>query len=169
MAKVATKQLMKHSLSPVVGKAPKILILGTAPGDQSLKTNQYYDNSNNHFWSIIEKVLNGGNKFSDYLDKIGCLKRNHIALWDVYENFVRKGSSDTNLKGLSINDFKTFIQKNSTIRLVISNGTKAADEFRKLYLPVPVLVAPSTSSKRPRYRLSKNILDIWEEFLLNYL
>lgn len=169
MAKVATKQLIKHSLSPVVGKAPKILILGTAPGDQSLKTNQYYDNSNNHFWSIIEKVLNGGNKFSDYLDKVGCLKRNHIALWDVYEHFVRKGSSDKNLKGLSINDFKKFMQDNPTIHLIIFNGKDAADEFRKLYLPVPVLVAPSTSSKHPRSHLPKNILDIWEEFLLNHL
>jgi G:T/U-mismatch repair DNA glycosylase len=44
---------MKYCLDPVVTDASRVLILGTLPGDESLRMQQYYANSRNQFWSIL--------------------------------------------------------------------------------------------------------------------
>ena len=111
-------------LPAVVGKAPKILILGTIPGDKSLELRKYYQDKSSLFWEMIETVLNGGNALSDYHSQISCLFRNHIALWDIIKSCDRKGSSDRNIRNPNYNEIEDFLCKHPTIRLIILKGGK---------------------------------------------
>ena len=76
----------------------EILILGTFPGEESLEKGEYYANSTNRFWKVILTLLGEKAEPFDYEVKKEILKRNKIALWDIYEKAVRGGSTDKNIK-----------------------------------------------------------------------
>jgi hypoxanthine-DNA glycosylase len=135
---------------PIVGSSPRVLILGTFPGEESLRQNQYYAHPRNLFWEIMGKVCGAGREI-EYNDRLDVLRNNHIALWDVLKACSRHGSLDTNIRnGLyEINDFKRFLSKHD-IKAIYFNGKKAGELFSKISattLPeLPVLsVLPSTS------------------------
>jgi len=154
-------------LSRIEGKDPGILILGTFPGKESINATEYYADSKNSFRDIIAKAYGKSLPIS-YPDFEKLLKDKNIAVWDVFESCERVGSSDKNIINPILNKLEDYIKKHPTIRLVIFNGNRAADEFRKLYLPVPILIAPSTSGQRHQRYLPKSIEDIWIDFLLNH-
>ena len=54
---------MIQSMPPLVGQDPKILILGSMPGKESLRQQQYYANPRNRFWQLL------GNPTEDYEEK----------------------------------------------------------------------------------------------------
>lgn len=49
--------MMKHCLPPLIDKASRVLILGTLPGDESLRRQQYYGHPRNHFWPMLGAVF----------------------------------------------------------------------------------------------------------------
>jgi hypothetical protein len=63
-----------------------------------LKNNKYETAKSNRFWQDISKRYNGGRKFYDKVDKINCLKRHHLALWDVFNPDGTKNDVDAFLK-----------------------------------------------------------------------
>jgi len=130
---------------PIVDKKPRVLILGTMPGKESLKTGEYYSDPKNQFWEMIESIYNDGKSFQCYKDKLKCLKDNNIALWDVYDCCERKGSLDKEIKVAVPNDLDSFLKNNSTISVVLCNGKKVWKEFKKLKLPINFYYMPSTS------------------------
>ncbi|MCX6692105.1 MAG: DNA-deoxyinosine glycosylase [Methanoregula sp.] len=74
--------LIRNGQAPVVGHAPRLLILGSFPGKRSLIHTQYYAHPQNQFWQIMESLL-GVDRHLPYADRIGELVRYRIALWDV--------------------------------------------------------------------------------------
>ena len=46
----------KQGLEPLVCNEPKILILGSLPGDISIESQEYYANHKNFFWRIIATI-----------------------------------------------------------------------------------------------------------------
>ena len=70
------------------------------PGPDSLKTGEYYASSKNSFWKIMSALYNGSKPFASYEEKIECLHKNHIALWDVYKSCEREGALDKDIKKL---------------------------------------------------------------------
>ena len=44
---------MEKSFNPILGVQPKVLILGSLPGKESLRIQQYYGNVRNAFWKIL--------------------------------------------------------------------------------------------------------------------
>jgi TDG/mug DNA glycosylase family protein len=114
---------------PVMGDTPRVLILGTLPSVQSLQSNQYYGNSRNGFWPIVERIA--GEKFSNsYADRLALLDSMGIALWDVYQKAERKGSLDSNISrgNSTTNDFKDLLNE-TTIELIACNGAAAFKAF----------------------------------------
>jgi TDG/mug DNA glycosylase family protein len=120
---------LKESLPAVIDEKTTILILGTMPGDESLKAKRYYNNPKNQFWKIIASIYNAGNPFSSYEDKINALKRNKIGLWDVIKSCEREGSSDKSIRNPKMNDFDALFKRFPKIKKIIFNGKKAYDKY----------------------------------------
>jgi len=124
------------SFPPVSDKNARGLILGSMPGEESLRKSQYYAHPRNSFWYIVLEMLNGGVDVN-YEERIEILKKNKIALWDVLKGCVREGSLDSSIKNSSIvtNDFESFYSKHPDIRYLFFNGAKAEKEYKNRVFP----------------------------------
>lgn len=139
---------------PIADAHARILILGSLPGQVSLRQQQYYAHPNNAFWKIMGRLFNVDPNLS-YTERAQRLMQNGIALWDVCAAAQRPGSLDSAIVHASVvpNDFAAFIESHPDITLISFNGGKAADLYRRLVLPgLPVILSaihtetlPSTS------------------------
>ena len=133
---------------PLANPRARILILGSMPGDVSLRAGQYYAHPRNQFWPIVCGLL-GEKTLPAYAARVRLLAANGIALWDVLESCVRKGSLDSAIDDASIlvNDFASFLRTHPRIARVIFNGAKAETCWRK-HVPA----SPGTRLARLEYR-----------------
>jgi hypoxanthine-DNA glycosylase len=132
----------------------RILILGSMPGQASLRKNQYYAHPRNSFWTIMERLFDAGPEHS-YEQRLALLQEQRIALWDVVYRCARQGSLDTAIEQHTVvaNDFHRLFAACPKIHSVYFNGQKAATLFRQQVLPgLPAALAglhyqtlPSTS------------------------
>ncbi len=124
--------MRSEGLPPVVSENARILILGTLPGKQSLAMQKYYDHPGNAFWKVMEKLI-GVKRGMSYQERINQLKNARIALWDVFKECEREGSTDTGInKGTEeTNDFETFLNKYTGIQRIYFNGKKPEKAFRR--------------------------------------
>ncbi len=137
------------SFKPNSRSDAEILILGTMPGVESLRQQQYYAHPRNQFWKIMGTILDFSPEIP-YKDRLKILKQNRIALWDTCHSCIRPGSMDSDIRELELNDFSWFFSKHRKIKRIICNGQSAAKFFRKYpdksNFPVTEpLVMPSTS------------------------
>lgn len=144
-------------LEAYVPASPRILILGTMPGKESLRLQQYYANRSNRFWKIIAKAADKPLP-EDYSKRLRLLDQLHIALWDVYASAERKGSLDSNIKNGEQNDVQSLINSNPSIKKVLFNGGKA---YRKaLDYGCLNVEMPSTSSANT-HLTQEELFSIW--------
>ena len=109
----------KEGLDPWVGENPYVLILGTLPGELSLKTQAYYqDKSHNSFYKIMEKLFCRPDGMTDK----DFITRNHLALWDCMKKAEREGSLDSNIRNAEPNEIEKFLITHPTISAIILNG-----------------------------------------------
>lgn len=122
-----SKENLKYGLAPWVGENPLILILGTLPGDISIKTQAYYQNKGrNSFWKIMHALWPNDASLSDE----DFVKKHHIALWDCLHSAERMGSTDDNFgESMIPNDLQDFLNNHTSIRTIILNGTKDTTDF----------------------------------------
>ncbi|MFQ5582442.1 MAG: DNA-deoxyinosine glycosylase [Mariprofundaceae bacterium] len=134
------------------GEDAIVLILGSMPGVESLRQQQYYAHPRNAFWPIMGELL-GFDPALPYQQRLQLMKTNKIALWDVAHQCVRPGSLDADMRNVEANDFTTFFAQHSHIRTVFFNGGKAEALYGRLVLPqlsaslqtIPRHRLPSTS------------------------
>jgi len=142
------------SFNYVASENAVILILGSMPGEESLRRRQYYAHPRNLFWDIMGQMFDI-DKTLPYLERLTKLKQNRIALWDVVSQCRRKGSLDSNIDITSTepNDFVSFFQSHRNIHTVFFNGRKAEELFHRFVLKKQLLeyvslnycLLPSTS------------------------
>ena len=115
---------------PIVGESPKILILGSMPGQRSLEESRYYAHPQNAFWWIMTKILNVPETLG-YEEKCECLRSADFALWDVLYDCQRPGSLDSNIARASEqpNNFVDFFENYNQINLIAFNGGAAMKIF----------------------------------------
>lgn len=125
-----------RSFPPVCGPRPRALILGSMPGAASLAAGEYYAHSRNAFWPIILDAL-GGAPGLPYRSRLRLLTGAGLALWDVLGSCVRPGSSDSAIAPGSMrpNDIAGFLRRHRGVELVLLNGGKAAECWRRFVLP----------------------------------
>lgn len=160
----------KKGLAPWADENSRVLILGTLPGDESLKKQAYYKNkSRNSFWKIMHELYP---EDMDMADKDFVIKHN-IALWDCLHSAEREGSTDDGFKGNEQpNDLATFLKDHPSIHTIFLNGktmTKISfDEYfkriREQY-DVVVLESSANTNAKPlevkveNWQQVKNILE----------
>ncbi len=145
---------MKEGFPPIADAQATVLILGSMPSEESLRKKEYYGNPRNTFWKIMARLLEFEHA-AIYEERMGILKNNKIALWDVMQTCERQGSLDSAIIDSTIveNDFVSFYCRHPNIRQVFFNGTKAEKEYCKRVLPklsvetkgIEYLRLPSTS------------------------
>ena len=139
-------ELLKNrvqSLPPIIDESSEILILGTMPGKESLRSKEYYAAPNNSFWKIMKRLFNSNMEFKNYEEKVSCLKKHHIALWDTLQSCERESSLDSNIKEEEYNDIDDLLSRYPQIKKVIINGKKAANYYKTR---LPSSIAYSTSN-----------------------
>lgn len=119
-----------RSFPPIADEHCRVLILGSIPGEASLRKRQYYGHERNGFWRVIYALFDEEYN-EDYEERTRFLLRRRIALWDVIERCEREGSLDAHIKNPVINDFEGFFNVHPGIRHVFFNGRKAYDLFKK--------------------------------------
>jgi len=125
-----------RSFAPIADKRAEILILGSMPGEASLKAQQYYAHPQNAFWRIMAELL-GFDSAAGYATRVRELKAARIAVWDVLQTCVREGSLDSDIQRDTqvANDFAAFLRAHAKIRRVFFNGAKAQACFAQHVLP----------------------------------
>lgn len=124
------EDIRKTGLAPLIGGCPEILVLGSLPGDESLRRQQYYGNPRNMFWDVMGKVFEEA-VLMDYESRKEFLSSHHVALWDVIAAARREGSLDANIREEEYNDIAGLLKSNLTVKTVVLNGGKAAKSFAR--------------------------------------
>jgi hypoxanthine-DNA glycosylase len=141
-----------QSFAPVANRQAEVLILGSMPGEASLKACRYYAHPQNAFWPIMAEVV-GFDPALAYTRRLAALKAAKIALWDVLHSCEREGSLDTRIRRADevANDFERFFRTHPRIERVLFNGSRAADCYLRHVLKKGVATGlryerlPSTS------------------------
>ncbi len=119
-----------YSFPPIIDSTSKILILGSMPGVDSLRKNEYYGHTRNAFWKIMFDLLYY-TPTDNFSEKKRMLLENKIALWDVIASCEREGSLDSAIKADEPNDFEKLFIDYPNIKHVFFNGQKAYDIYRR--------------------------------------
>lgn len=150
----------KEGLAPLVGEDPRVLVLGTLPGDESIKRQAYYSNPRNQFWKILDSIAHRreGQSNEEFAKEIG------IALWDCCHSAVRKGSSDDGFeKSTEVpNDLEQFLKKYPSIEVVVLNGTgKTTDCYNRFFnsIDAPRVLSLISTSSAAGVKLEDKIRD----------
>lgn len=141
-----------RSFPPIADASARVLILGSMPGEESLRAKQYYAHPRNAFWKLMGELFAAGADLS-YVQRARRLKKAGVALWDVLACCAREGSLDSAIDDASItaNDFPRFFSAHPRITHVFFNGATAERCFRahvqpRLDMPALQLARlPSTS------------------------
>ena len=122
-------------------------MLGTLPGEESLRQVRYYAHPRNLFWPIIHALF-GATPSADYEERLRFVIARRIALWDVCAAAERRASLDTNIKGEVPNAIHELLDANPGIATVAFNGATARRLYDRHFTRRPgltYLALPSTS------------------------
>ncbi len=164
---------MKHSFAPVVNAHCTTLILGSLPGDESLRQVQYYAHPRNAFWRILCDVFAPDQPFAeDYAARCALALQHGVALWDVIGAAEREGSLDTAIRNPAVNDFATFLRAHPSIHKICLNGGKAEQLFKRHCKDImadphiTVIALPSTSPANAKMTFAEK-RTLWQAALLD--
>lgn len=175
MAKNSEVEAISRGFPPVVGRSPRVLILGSLPGRASLAAGQYYAQPRNAFWTIMGALGAAGPEVT-YARRVQALKRAGIALWDVLLAAERPGSLDSSIVAgtQEVNDVAGLLARYPGIGLVAFNGRKAAEIFAR-YIESDLdrqtfesVTLPSTSPAYASLRHAQK-LELWRRALLPHM
>jgi hypoxanthine-DNA glycosylase len=159
---------------PVSDADARLLILGSMPGEASLRARRYYAHPRNAFWPIMGELLGFPVAETGYDERCSRLRHAGIALWDVLAACTRRGSLDTAIVASSmvVNDFAAFFSEHPDVGRVYFNGGLAERVYRRQVLPrLPQPAAglalrrmPSTSPAHASLTLAEKTA-AWREML----
>lgn len=132
--KAGKNETFIKSFEPIIDKNCRVLILGTMPGEESLRQQQYYAHPRNLFWPLIYKIFDKSPD-TNYSEKRKFLLDKGIGLWDVYKSCQREGSLDSNIRMEELNDIPALLKSYPAIKYIFCNGSTAEKQFVKNFLP----------------------------------
>lgn len=122
-------------------------MLGTLPGEESLRRARYYAHPRNLFWPIIFALF-GEAPAPSYDDRVAFLVTHNIALWDVCEMAERRASMDSEIRREVPNKLHDLLDAYPKITTVAFNGGGARRLYDRHFKRRPDLAylhLPSTS------------------------
>lgn len=142
---------VKRAFDPVVDARTRLLILGSLPGDASLKAGQYYGHPQNGFWRLVGGVIGVDLVSTSYEGRLEALQAAGVGLWDVIARAERPGSLDAAIRNAEAADLNRLIDGLPQLRAVAFNGGTAARLGRRTVTPRPGLRLIDLPSSSPAY------------------
>jgi hypoxanthine-DNA glycosylase len=142
-----TGTLTKRSFPPIVDRRSRVLVLGSLPGEESLRRSEYYAHPRNLFWPILAALFDTPVP-ERYADRLALAARHRIALWDVVGLGERHASSDATIRLHRPNAIDRLLDEHREIRGLAFNGGTALRLFDRHFTRRPglgYLALPSTS------------------------
>ena len=139
---------LKRAFDPVVDARTRLLILGSLPGDASLKAGQYYGHPQNGFWRLVGGVIGIDLVALPYAERLEALKAAGVGLWDVIASAERTGSLDAAIRNAAAADLNRLVDSLPRLRAVAFNGGTAARLGRRSLTPranIDLIDLPSSS------------------------
>jgi TDG/mug DNA glycosylase family protein len=155
----------KSSFPPIVRVDTRLLLLGSLPGEASLRAARYYAHPQNQFWRLVGSVIGVKDLHQlCYEEKLTALIDAGIGLWDVVADAVRPGSLDGAIRDHRPNDLRRLVDSLPALRVIGFNGGTAARIGRKLIGDSGGVVLQDLPSSSPAYTLSfARKLLLWTE------
>jgi len=138
---------------PSVDKDTRLLILGSLPGDASIRQGEYYAHRGNAFWTLMGSVLDEDLRALPYAMRLKRLRARGVGLWDVIESADRDGSLDSAIRGAELRDLSTFVTRLPKLEAVAFNGKTAALHGRRQIGTAPGLTLIDLPSSSGAYAM----------------
>ncbi len=162
--------MRKASFAPVVDYRTRVLILGSLPGEESLRRSRYYAHPQNRFWHLVGDAIGFELAGLAYDDRLGALRTHGIGLWDVIAHAVRAGSLDSAIREAIDNDLVALTGSLPALSAIAFNGKTAsrvgrtrlgerAERYRLIDLPSssPAFAAMPYAEKLSRWTVIRDI------------
>ncbi|MFZ6749541.1 DNA-deoxyinosine glycosylase [Undibacterium sp. Ren11W] len=148
-----------QGFAPVIDTATHTLILGSFPGEASLRAQQYYAFKQNQFWRLLSGVLDENLVDLSYPDRLQSLLAHGIGLWDVFGACRRQGSLDSAIRQGEPNNFRSLQLAYPQLRKLCFNGNTAGKmrtDFEQM--AYTTLQLPSSSPAYAQMRFEDKLL-----------
>lgn len=152
---------VKRAFDPVVDARTRVLILGSLPGDVSLKVGQYYGHPQNGFWRLVGGVIGIDLVGLPYEERLEALKAAGVGLWDVIASAERPGSLDAAIRNVEAADLNRLVDSLPALRAIAFNGGTAARLGRRSLTPradIDLIDLPSSSPAYTRPLAEKTVI-----------
>ena len=144
--------VVKQGLPPAIPPSARVLVLGSFPGEESLRQSKYYAHPRNQFWRLLGEVITEPLAELAYAKRLQRLARHRIGVWDIITGCEREGSLDSDIRDASFAQFEWLAKHAPKLRVIAMNGQKAGTAQRRIAaLGYQTLVLPSSS---PAYTIS---------------
>ena len=167
-----------RSFPPCANAAARVLILGSMPGEESLRQRRYYAFPRNAFWRVMGELCGfapgaapGVDPFAaaatvPYQKRLRAIQARGVALWDVLAACERDGSLDAAIRRPRPNDVPGLMRACPRIALVCCNGGAAGRYLRRFFPEVAAraVVLPSTSPAAAMFTYAEKLAR-WREAL----
>ena len=142
---------VKRAFEPVADANTRLLILGSLPGDASLRAGQYYGHPQNAFWRLTGGGIGTDLAALPYPERLEALKAAGVGLWDVIARAERRGSLDGAIRNAETADLNRLIDGLPALRAVAFNGGMAARIGRRSLMLRPHIVLIDLPSSSPAH------------------
>lgn len=124
--------MQKRGLPPIADKSTRLFILGSLPGDRSLREGRYYAHPTNQFWKLVGTLVETDLTMLDYESRLTVLAKRGIGLWDVVSAARREGSADHAIRDATHNPIGGLKRDYPLLRAIGFNGGRAAEDGLRL-------------------------------------
>ena len=134
-------------------------MLGTLPGEESLRRREYYAHPRNLFWPIVFALFDE-QPSPRYEDRIAFVLGRQIGLWDMVAAGHRLASADSTIREEQPNTIDTLLDTHPGIRAVAFNGSTALRLHDRYFVRRPGLTylgMPSTSPAHARLGFAEKL------------
>jgi hypoxanthine-DNA glycosylase len=142
----------KRSFPPVVDGRARVLVLGTLPGEESLRRQEYYAHPRNLFWPILFALFDA-TPTEAYEARLDFARSRRVALWDVCAQGEREASADATIRRETPNAIDRLLDAHPQIIAVAFNGSGAQRLYDRHFprrAGLLYLAMPSTSPAHAR-------------------
>ena len=144
----------------------QVLILGSMPGEESLRRQEYYAFKHNAFWRIMGEVFDFSPELP-YMERLAKLRENGVALWDVLAECTRSGSLDTAIRSPRPNDIPKLVNSLPRLEKILCNGGAAHTYLHRFFPELEAERMPSTSPAAARLSYAEK-LSLWRSALTSF-